>query len=122
MVIGCAIGALIGAVILRAGISLYNRMAQPGNSVPEPLFGRAALIMFVTTLVNAGVGLVLGMILGGVTSAANADQQSTKIIINLISFPVSMGVMAAMLSQMLPTTFGRALLVTLCTVLIGLAI
>jgi hypothetical protein len=37
----------------------------------------------------------------------------------MILFPVNLLIMAAILSAMLPTTFGRAILVTLCYIVIG---
>jgi hypothetical protein len=43
-------------------------------------------------------------------------------VAQLISFPVSLLIMAAMLAGMLPTTFGRAILVTLCYMLIVLLV
>jgi hypothetical protein len=105
LVIGVAIGTLIGAVILRAACWLYNKIAGGPNSasaVPEPDFGKAILICFVTALVNSGIQLVLGLVASQMGAATN-----------LISLPISFIVMAAMLTSMLPTTFGRGLLVAL---------
>jgi hypothetical protein len=119
-IIGMAIFALIGAIILRAAISLYNRMTS--NSVPEPSFGSAYLIVFAAGIVNAIVQFAMGFMLG-MTGAAGGDDTTTgNVIVQLIGIPVSLVVMAAMISSMLPTTFGRAFLITLLYLLIGIAI
>ena len=64
MVFGVAIGTLIGAIILRAACSFYNKLAGGAGSpsaVPEPTFSKAAGISFVTMLVNFGIGMVLAL-------------------------------------------------------------
>jgi len=119
--IGLAIGTAIGAIILRAAVSMYNGMAG-GEGVPEPPMGRAMGIMFVTALVNGAAGFVLGMVVGGAAAAGGAQGQGAAVTAQLASLPVGFLVMAGMLSAMLPTTFGRAILVTLCHFIIGLLI
>jgi hypothetical protein len=116
LVVGLAIGTLIGAVILRAAISLYNALVggrDSSSSVPEPDFSRACVITFVTTLVQWGVGFVLALVMGAGVEAG-AEQERVNWTQQLIAAPVSLIVMAALLSSMLPTTFGRALLVSIC--------
>jgi len=120
-VIGMTIVVLIGAVILRAAISLYNRMAS-ASQVPEPTFGKALLITLVTMLVNFVVSLVLNMVVGGAGAAANANEQAVGGMAQLLSLPVSLCVLAFMLSTMLPTTFGRGFLVSLCNLLIWIVV
>jgi hypothetical protein len=115
-----AIGVAIGAIILRAAVSMYNRFAGPTSQVPEPDLGRAMLIVFVTFLVNLLAGFAVGVVFG--LGAAGHPDQNTKIIANFASLPVSFLVMAGMLSSMLPTTFGRAALVTICQYVISLLI
>jgi hypothetical protein len=96
-----AFGTVIGALFLRAGCVLHNKLVggkgSPG-SVPEPQLGKAMGIAFVTTLVNAVMGF------------------------ELLSAPVSLLVMAGMCSALLPTTFTRGLLVVLCYLLVGLSV
>jgi hypothetical protein len=115
-------GTLIGAVFLRAAVALYNKMAagaSSASSVPEPAFGKAMGITFVTALVPM-VGFLIGFVIGGGAAAAGARGQGVDVVAQLISFPVGLLVMAGMLSLMLPTTFGRAILVTLCYMLVVL--
>jgi hypothetical protein len=117
LVVGVAIGTLIGAIILRAACWLYNKLAGgPGSpsAVPEPTMGSALGIAFVTMLVQFGVGMVLGLL--------GAAAQSSPLVINLISMPISFLVSAWMISLLLPTTFPRALLVALLEFVIGIII
>jgi hypothetical protein len=129
MVVGIAIGTLIGAILLRAACALYNRLAGGKNSpssVPEPELGKAMGIALVTAIVNAVIGYLLEFAIGVGAAAAMADQGNTIILRNmvilayLLSFPVSLLVMAGMNALMLPTTFGRGILVTLCYLLVVL--
>jgi hypothetical protein len=104
--------AVLGAVILRAACALYNKMAGGAGSpsaVPKPEWGRAILITFVTAIVNFGAGLLLGF--GG-----------GEMLNILIAVPAAFLVMAGMLTAMLPTSFPRALLVTLLYYVIMMAI
>lgn len=67
LVVGVALGTLIGAVILRAAIALYNKMAggpKSPSSVPEPAFGKAMWITFATTLVQLVAGFLVGLVTG----------------------------------------------------------
>src|SRR5689334_14451286 len=83
-----AVCLLIGAVILRAACSLYNRMVAQDKRVPEPAFGKALGIMAVTLVVNIVVGAVLGLMLAGAGAAAGAGERSMQLLVNLISMPV----------------------------------
>ena len=121
LIVGLGIGTMIGAVILRAAISMYNSLAggvDSPSSVPEPSFGESMGIVFVTYLVNMGAGLALGFAMGAGGMAGPGDELKVQ----LISLPVGLVVMAAMLTAMLPTTFGRALLVAICQIIISLLI
>lgn len=70
---GVLIGTVIGAIILRAACSAFNKMCQPENQVPEPEFGKAMLVAFVATLVNVGVGFVIGLVFGTGLAAAGIE-------------------------------------------------
>lgn len=125
LLVGGLIGVLIGAVILRAAIALYNAMAGGADSpsgVPEPDFGKAMLIVFVTALVNVGVGLLIGFVFGFGAAAGRMNQQSAGLIAQLVSLPVGLLVQAGMLTAMLPTTFGRGILVALLNMVIVIII
>jgi hypothetical protein len=117
LVISIAIGSLIGAVLIRAACWLYNRLAGgPGTpgAVPEPEFGQALGIAFVTALANGGVGFLLGIL--GVAA------HMSPIALNVLPLPLSLLVGSWMVSLMLPTTFTKGLLVMLVYFLIGVCI
>ena len=93
-----AFGTVIGAVFLRAGCLLYNKLAGSPNTVPIPVFSKAMGITFVTALVSVSLGSGLLSALPGLL------------------------VMSAMISAVLPTTFTRGLLVSLCYGLVALLV
>lgn len=104
---GFFIALVVGAIILRAGCWLFNKMAggegSPG-SVPGPGFGKAILVVLVTGIVQVVAAFVLGSILAGRGLA----------MINLISLPLSFLVSAGMISALLPTSFVKGLGVAVC--------
>jgi hypothetical protein len=126
LVIGLSIETLIGAVFLRAAVALYNKMAggasSPG-SVPEPAFGKAMWIIFATSVWQIVIaGLYIGISTGAGPVAAGAGGKGVDVVAQLISLPVGLLIMAAVLSAKLPTTFGRAVLVTFCYMLMVLLV
>jgi hypothetical protein len=124
--IGLSIETLIGAVFLRAAVNLYNKMAggasSPG-SVPEPAFGKAMWIIFGSTVFQMVVGgLVIGISTDAGPVASGAGGKGVDFVAQLLSFPVGLLIMAGVLSAKLPTTFGRAILVALCYLLVALLV
>ncbi|QDT29324.1 hypothetical protein [Gimesia panareensis] len=121
-VIVVPIGLLIGAVILRAAISLFNKFAGYGdenpNQVPEPSMGKAMGIVFVTAFVNWILGLVIGVV--GAAFLRSVSAPWNALIPSLISLPFSFLVSAALLSGLLPTTFPRGLGVAACQYLVSI--
>ena len=116
LVIGVAVGTLIGAVFLRAAVALYNKLAggaSSPSSVPEPAYGKAMSIIFAISLAQIVGGYVIGV-------TAGTWGQRAEVVAGVIFFAVSLLVMVEMLSTRLPTTFGRAFLVTLCYLLLTL--
>jgi len=115
-VLGLAAAVPIGAVFLRAAVALYNNIAGGATSssmVPEPAFGKAMVISFVWHL----PGLVISFVVSLVVSLVSAP--AMLMILFPVNLLVNLLIMAAILSAMLPTTFGRAILVTLCYIVIG---
>ena len=106
----------LGAVVLRAAVALYNKMAggsSSPNGVPELEFGKAMGIALVTHVVTIVTAFVVALVTSG---------EGKNSIIQLISYPISLLVTAVMVSVTLPTRLGRAALVTLCYMLIGVLI
>jgi hypothetical protein len=119
------IGTLIGAIILRAAIGLYNALVGGGDSpsaVPKPPLGRAIFITFVFMVANLFVSAFVGAIIGSAAAAAGTGQGGANFTAQIISLPMSLLVMAGMLTALLPTTFGRGLLVVLIYMLISAVI
>jgi hypothetical protein len=123
LVIGVAVGTLIGAVCLRAAISVYNKMAGGAASpsgVPEPALGKAMWITFAIFVAQVVVGSLLIALVSPEAMAASA--RGRDVVAQLITIPVSLLITAGILSAKLPTTFGRAILVSLCDILVGLLV
>ena len=117
-----AVGTLIGAVFLRAAVALYNKLAggaSSPSSVPEPTFGKAMWITFAASVAQFVVGSLISLATGGGATAAGGRGQEVDVVAQLI---VSLLIMAGVLSAKLPTTFGRAILVTLCDMLLVLLV
>ncbi|MCA9068783.1 MAG: hypothetical protein KDA84_07665, partial [Planctomycetaceae bacterium] len=69
-------------------------------------------------LVNGGVGFAFGFVMAGSGIVGRGDELKLQ----LMSLPISFLVMSALLSAMLPTTFVRAVLVSICQFVISLLI
>ena len=119
---GVLIATLIGAIILRAAVSAFNKLSQPENQVPEPDFGKAMLMAFVAAIVNGVVGFGIGIVFGTALAAANAPPMQVQLIVQAISLPISLLVLAGTITLLLPTSFGRALLISLLYLAIGIAV
>lgn len=133
LVIIIPIALLIGAVILRAAISMFNKFAGTGEEgqdlVPEPSMLKAMGILLIAGVANAIIGAILGAI-GAATGLIQAGEGGAKagfdLTLNLVSLPFTFLVSSALLAALLPTTFKRGMGVALCqyivTILVGLAI
>jgi hypothetical protein len=121
LVIAFAVSTLIGAVFLRAAVAFYNNLAGGASSpasIPVPAFGRAWSITFAISVVQ----MIVGLLIIGLFKADGAAAQERELTAELIYLPVGLLIMVQMLSARLPTTFGRAFLVTLCDMLLFLLV
>ncbi len=119
------IGTPVSAIILRAAVALYNWTADGVDSpaaVAEPPLGKAMGIIFVVILANVFAGLFISLFVGGVALAIDPLGGGANVLAQLVALPVSMLVMASMLSNLLPTTFPRALVITLFHLIVSLVI
>ncbi|HCO27144.1 MAG: hypothetical protein CME31_20440 [Gimesia sp.] len=129
LVVVLPIGLLIGAVILRASVSLFNKFAgfdeDSRYRVPEPSMLNGMGMLLLSTIANAIFGFLIGAI-GGATGMIQVGPEGVdrggEMLLNLVSLPVSFVIFSAILSSMLPTTFKRAMGVVLCQYLIVLAL
>jgi hypothetical protein len=125
LAVGVTVETLIEAVCLRAGVALYNKLAGGASSpdgVPEPALGKAMWITFARILAQVVVGALLSLGTGAGPTAAGVREEGIDVVVPLVSFSVSLLIMAGILSARLPTTFGRAISVTLCYLLVVLLV
>lgn len=107
-----SLGMLVGSVILRAACSLMNKISS--NSVPEPVFGTAIGIVvtrFLATIaVSVTIGVVVGPMIGGIQE--NIDM-GVRVALHVISLGISIVVGSVVIMSMLPTDYGKAILISL---------
>lgn len=118
------ISSLIGGLILRASISLFNKLARNRGKtlIPEPAIPKAIGITLITFIVNAGVGLLIGVLLGGTAQLVGNSPSYPRFVAGTVSSVMAILSMVVMLALLLPTSLARALLVTLFNYFISLAI
>jgi hypothetical protein len=122
LVMALVMGTLIGAIILRAAIWAFNKLAGTDAAVPEPTFGKAMLVAFVTSFVNNIAGIGLGFVLGASLRAAGLEGIQLQAVVQAIAMPFGILVAGGMLSVLLPTTFMRGILVALIMMAIAIAL
>lgn len=126
--VGLLIGGLIGAIILRAACWLFNKFSgqsSDSGGVPQPSYGHALAIVFITLIVNSIVGFVIGFLISialGVGQPGHVDPRTGQIIAQLVTLPVGIFIGAAIIAAMLPTTFVRGLLISILQVFIALCV
>lgn len=109
LLIGGTIGLMIAAVIFRAAVSLLNKMVE--ESVDEPNFGRSVLIVFVRFIANFAIGFVIGLV-GAILSGGKMDP-AAQLVINGIAAIMGIFVSGGIISAMLPTSYGKGLLISI---------
>jgi hypothetical protein len=117
-------GLFIGALILQAACALYNKLAGVGalgddgldaeqadrlGCVPNLSLGQALGIVFIAAALNAIVGFVVGRFMGGPRVKAGGIPWTFSPVAYLVTLPFGMLLMSALV----PTRFGKGLLVTL---------
>jgi hypothetical protein len=125
LVVLLAISSVIGGLILRASISLFNKLFAKnsgGGAILEPSIGKAIGITLATIIVNAGAGLLIGTLLGGEAQLAGRGPSYPKFAAGTVSSVLAILSMVVMLALLLPTSLVRAFVVTLFNYLICLAI
>ena len=114
-------GTVVGAMILRAACSLFNKFAggrDAQGAVPDPSFGRAVGISFVATLIQMVIAFVLSL----ATRAGGIGDMVTPAILRLAFLPLSICVLASITTAVLPTSFGKGMLIALIHWAIGAVI
>ncbi len=152
LLIGLPIGLLIGAVILRGGVSFANKCLPKESerndrywddedddedydrpvrrrakaAIPEPGLGKAMGIVLVGAIVGFIISIPINLVMGvgmGMGNANGGNQDQTmRILASLIQLPIGFLVSAGIRTGMLPTSFGRACLVVVFEYLIMIVI
>lgn len=121
-VIFLTVATLVGVFMLRIAIAIYNRIASVSNRVPVPGYKRAALITFITVAVQwVGREIVVDLVDLGI-AMTGSNERVPDFFVRYVSLPLGFFAMVLLMTALLPTTFVRALLVTLCDWLLTLAI
>ena len=119
------IGTAFGAVLLLAAIALHNKMAggagAPGRVTTSSFF-KALGITFATALINAAVGIGVALAMQATPAVHHLPVGVLGLLPQVVALPLSLFIMAAMLTAMLPTSFGRAVVITLLYLIIAIAL
>ena len=109
------IGAVFGAVFLLTAIAFHNMIAggaeAPGSVAAS--FAKALGITFATALVNVVVGIGVVLVLQATPAALYVPVGISGLLSQVVALPLSLLVMAAMFTAVLPTSFGRAVVIML---------
>ncbi len=119
------VGTLVGGLLLMFACGLYNKFAggrKSRDAVPEPTIGKAMGIVLVAALANMAVGFVIALVVVGGAAATGRNPNSAAVLVQLLSAPVGILALTAMIAAMLPTSLGRAALVALLHAAIGVLI
>lgn len=122
LLINLGLPTLFAAVFLLAAVALYNLMAGGGNSasaVPAPGFGKAWGIVLIALIAQLLANFLIAMAVG-VGAAANpaASPEGVGLFVQIGSYGAGLLILSLLLAVVLPTTFPRAILVTLCFALV----
>jgi hypothetical protein len=116
------------------------RETNSGGLIPEPGLGYGMVIVLVNAFAQFAIGMVMAIGLMAVAGGAGGGggqgfgagkrgfgdggggNDALELMMNLLSIPVGFIVTSGVLTMMLPTSFGRACLVTLFQYLIIIAI
>lgn len=112
------VGALMGGIVLRAACWCYNVFASQSKdspAVPEPSLGRSMLVAFVCAVLVVAVRV--GVVFVGARGAEFSPEAAQTL--TYISLVPAFFVMAGLLANLLPTSFGNAVGVTFTAFAIG---
>jgi hypothetical protein len=123
LVAAVCVASLVWQFFVWGGIALYNTLAdRPSTRVPQANLSKCYQVSFVIGLVQAFVGWAVerSSFVAGIL--AGLSHNEARLLAQLMGLPFGMLVMAVMLSALLPTSFGRAILVSLCVMLITIIV
>lgn len=109
MVLAAAVGSLISAIVLRLAVRWVEKR--------EIDYGTAYVTMLIGSLIQVGLGFVVGLVVGGATKSQDAVN-----VASLVMYPVGFLIQSGIISSRIDLRFGRACLVSLAMMAIGIAI
>jgi hypothetical protein len=113
------LGSLIWAFWVWAGIALYNSLVNhPSTRVPQASLSKCYQVSFMSGLVQVFVGFFLATSTFVTGALAGLGPIEAAVLAQLMGLPLGVLTMAALLSALLPTSFGRGILVSLCVTVI----
>lgn len=142
---------LVGSLALRASVAIANRLVGPTKpeapedefeewdwdgeldderarrtpkaAIPEPGFGKGMMVASTVAVLTALFGVLVALALEAVDADLNHDEE-VAVALTVFTLPFSFFGAALVLMPMLPTTFGRAALVSFVyhTIALGTAV
>jgi hypothetical protein len=123
LVAGVTLGSLLWAFVVWGGIALYNSLTErPATRVPQASLSKCYQVSFMTGLVQVFGGAFLATSTFIAGALAGLGPIEAALMAQLMCLPLGVLTMAAMLSALLPTSFGRGILVALCVTVINVII
>ncbi|MBN9117643.1 MAG: hypothetical protein J0I06_00475 [Planctomycetes bacterium] len=138
LVFGLPVALVVGAVALRAAVSIANRTVGPPKertdpfadwdwdgdwedekprrsaekAIPEPGLGKGMMVSFAVVVLTAFIGAVLGVLAEAVADdLLEGDEGARVALLALFTLPLGFVGAALVFAATLPTTFSRAALV-----------
>ena len=119
------IGTLLGPRLLLAAIALLNILAGgsgASGSVAPPSVVKAMGITFAIAWINAAVVVGVAWAVLATPAVDYIPPGGYGVLAQAVALPLSLLVMVAMLTAKLPTSFGRAVVITLLYLLFASAV
>jgi hypothetical protein len=119
---------IISACVLRMGVALFNWLASEEERVEKPTLTRTVAITFARTGIQMSLSVASTFAFAWFGTRGTMTPRVTGFLssMNLVSFPVTFVVGGAIIMALLPTTFGKALLIEVAElaiiIVLGLAV
>lgn len=149
--LGLLVGLLVGAVIVRAAVSITNKLIGPirpeqvttgrieewewddepeeehprrkkEKAIPEPGVAKAMMIASTAGVTNAFIGLVISVLGEAFDADDPPTEEAAVILLAVFSLPFGFLSLTLILTAMLPTTFWRAALAAFVHYIVAIVI
>lgn len=116
------IALAVFAVSFRAACTLYNKMSRPEKQVPKVSFGRALLISLISGVISLVIQLPVYLAISALGEGVGFPPQVIRLMSGAINLPLGQVIPAAIIMRLLPTTFGRGVMLSILQTLIGMVL